>query len=421
LLLFFKRKRLKKEGRFRKFLIFREGWLGNFYKNATKSGHQVLCHTIAGSKRYPLFRKKGNKDEIKEFYLDDEAKLRWERITESCIKEFNPSEWPSREVGVDLSPILDERFIHFLQRICPIISATVRQYEETFKKEKIDYVLCQYKIFPSDFGVMSAATVSPDVSSVHIEHGSTEIEYHMHYFTEQPANIYVPSSKEEARFFEGFFNYDQTNKSKIIVARGWIDKYKGEAKKATDRFSKPTANSRLKKVYYLPAVLLRQRFGTSYPLCWYHFLQRNLCKHFAKLSQYNFVIKGHSVAKWLNRPLLDFLKNLKAPNISYQEGNLLSNLRKADRVITDYPSTPTYEARLMGLPVLSLYHESINIRRTAQEAHGKTLVSFRQTDQMLEQIDRFLSSDPKEYIIPMENNYMNPTLLEIMEKSEVNV
>ena len=127
---------------------------------------------------------------------------------------------------------------------------------------------------------------------------------------------------------------------------------------------------------------------------------------------YPFMLLGISI---LSSVPLTFLKDLKAPNIFYRTGNLVVNLRKADRVITDYPSTPTYEARLMGLPVLSLYHESLSIRQTAKQAYKRTLVSFKTTEEALKQIDGFLSSNPGEYIVPVEDNFFAPSFLEIVE------
>jgi hypothetical protein len=72
----------------------------------------------------------------------------------------------------------------------------------------------------------------------------------------------------------------------------------------------------------------------------------------------------------------------------------------------------------MGLPVLSLYYESISVRQTAKEVYGKTLVSFSKTDEMLAHIDRFLFSDPKEYIVPTKDNFSSPTILEILEQTQ---
>jgi len=424
LLLWLKRRKLKKQNKFRRIIISSEGRLGNLYKKAVKAGHQILYHTMYGPKQYLFFRKR-KENEIKDFYIDDRTKLLWEKLGKSCIKEFNLLEWINTQAGVDISEVLTPRFVYFLQNVCPIISLSARRYEKIFKEKKIDYVVCQYKILPSDFGLMAAATLYPEVFSMHVEHGGGESRYHKHYFTELPANIYVTSSKEEAVFYSEFFNSVNSDRIEVVAAKGWIERYKHEAKKTGVRFFKSTGDGKLnkspKKIYYVPTPQSIQRFASSYPLCWYHHFHRNLCEHFAKLPQYNFFIKGLSGKDWIFKPLLDFLNDLGAPNIFYKEGDLRANLRRADRIITDYPSTPTFEARLMRLPVLSLYHESVGVRYTAQEIYGKTLVSFREVAQMTRHIDKFLASNPEEYIIPVEDNFLTPTLLDVLEHKNGNI
>lgn len=417
-----KRKRLIKDGKFKKILILREDWLGNLYEQATKAGHQVIYHTMHGPRnRLPFFKKK--EDEMKDFCVDMKTRNLWKDVGQSCIKEFRPCQWINQEAGADLSEILNPRFLHFLQEVCPIISLSARKYEKILKQEKINVVVGQYKIFPSDFGLMAAAKLNPDVSSIFIEHGGGETEYHLQYFSECPLDIYIASSKEEAVFYGKIFNNSGDGKVKVIAARGWIDSYKGEAEKIAARITKFNADNvgTKENIYYIPVVQNLQRLACTYPVSWYFQLQRDLCKHFARLPQYNFIVKGYGLLWWVFEPIFDFLQELKAPNIFYRDDDLVTNLRQADRVITDYPSTPTYEARLMGLPLLSLYHESISVWDGAHQAYGKTLVSFKSVQEARGRIDEFLSFKPKEYIVSAEYNFSTPTILEVIEDSKINI
>ncbi len=424
LLFYLKRKQLAKEGKLKKILILREDWLGNLYKNATKAGHQILYHTIHGPKKNLFFRKR-KEEKVEDFCVDIKTSALWEEIGESCIREFHPCEWISRESGIDLSRILNPRFLYFLQKICPIISITAKKYEKILQKEKINYVATAYKIFLSEYGVMTIAKLLPQVFSIHVEHGGGEAEYHMQYFSEQPTDVYATPSIEEAVFYDKCFNENNQGKIEVIASRVWIGKYSGEAKKTARRFLKSAAsrslNKHREKVCYLPVAQGVQRLRCTYPLSWYFHLQCNLCRYFAELPQYDFIIKVLPTERWIAKSLLNFLKDLKAPNIFYKDGNLMTYLRQADRVITDFPSTPTYEARLMGLPLLSLYHDSIDVWDGAREAYGKTLVPFRATQEALGHIDKFLSSKPEEYIIPVEHNFLTPDLLEIIENLKINV
>ena len=312
------------------------------------------------------------------------------------MQEFKPSQLANEEAGVDLCFILNARFRYFLEKICPIISAAAKQYQDIFKKKNISYVVCQYKIFPSEFGVMAAAAVSGSVTAVLVEHGSCEWEYKLQYLTELPTNIYVASSVDEAAFYNEFLNNGNADKVRVVAGRVWIDRYRSEAQKIAQRAPNITP-----RVYYLPSSQSTPRFDPAYPLCWYFQLQKALCEHFKKIPQYHFTVKVDPSVQWLSAPIAQFLKDLRAENISYEEGNLVRCLRGADRVITDFPSTPTYEARLMGLPVLSLYHASIPVRPTAQQLFGKTLVSFKAAQDAIQEIDRFLFSRHEEVKIAL--------------------
>lgn len=424
LLLFLKRIKLKKEGKLKTFLVLRDDWLGDFCKDVIKAGCQVFFHTMYGPKSLFFFRGRAGGDEISDFYIEEKTAVLWKKISENCIKEFNPSKLANDEACIDLSFMLNERFCYFLEKICPIISAAAEQYEVIFKKKNISYVVCQYKIFPSEFGVMAAATISPEVTSVLVEHGSSEAEYKLQYLTELPTNIYVTSSKDEAVFYDKFLNNGNEYMIKVIAGSAWIDRYKSEAKKIAHRFlelkEKKISNPGT-RVYYLPSSQSTPRFDPAYLLCWYFQLQKALCGYFKKMPQYHFVVKVDPSVNWLSDPVAKTIKVLRAPNISYEEGDLVRCLREADRVITDFPSTPTYEARLMGLPVISLYHESINIRPVAKQLYGKTLVPFKTAQDAIKQIDRFLSSTPEEYIVSVEDNFLSPTLSEILLQEEKNL
>ena len=305
--------------------------------------------------------------------------------------------------------------MYFLEKICPSISLAAKKYERILKEEKINYVICQYKMYPSDCGVMAAAKLLPEVLSVQIQHGGGESVYHLHHFSELPADIYIASSKEEASFYDKFFNSGGTDNVKVAPARVWTDKYKQEAKRIARRSQKTAGSTRKEKIYYVPSLQSLQRLGSTYPVVWYFNLQRDLCRYFSKRPQYDFVIKASLPLRWLFEPLFKYLNDLKAPNIFYEEGDLIWHLRRADRVITDSPSTPTYEARLFGLPLISLYHESTGVRGTAKDNYGKTLVSFREPEEMIEHVDKFLRSDPGEYVTPMDDNLLIPTLFGILE------
>ena len=57
-----------------------------------------------------------------------------------------------------------------------------------------------------------------------------------------------------------------------------------------------------------------------------------------------------------------FMIAYKVENVTFEKTSMMESLQRADRVLTDYPLTPTGEARLAGKPVLSLHHSAMIIQ-----------------------------------------------------------
>ena len=129
------------------------------------------------------------------------------------------------------------------------------------------------------------------------------------------------------------------------------------------------------------------------------------------MKDFDFIIKASGIPS-ISEPIRNFIDDEKFINIFYKEDDLVRNLRSADRVITDYPSTPTYEARLLGLPVLSLYHKRVSVRQSAERKYGKTLIPFETLQEACDLVDVFLSAPSEEYIIPMDSEFNSPSFLE---------
>ncbi len=379
-------------------LLHDDGWLGNLRKDFMRSGWNIYPPIIYD-----------NDLNIQPDY--SHLKELWAKISQECMQKFIPCQWVNEEAGVDLSGIFNERFEFFLKRICPFINQEAIKYSKIIEQKKIKYVVCPYKIHPSDFAMMTAATIKEGVLSVQVEHGAGEID-DIWIYSEQPANVYIPSSRECVEYFDLLFNHENKMNTKVIPGLTWAERYERENKRNKKKFLNRKVS---KKIYYLPSCQGLQRFNSSYPLSWYYCFQRDLVKYFSELKKFDFIIKVCPSVRWLSDPIRRLIEDGHFSNIFYEDGDLVKNLRLADKVITDYPSSPTHEARLLGLPTLSLYHPRINVRQSAEVEYGKTLAPFKSFEEARRIIGDFLNSPPEEYIVPVDNEFASPKFIDAIK------
>jgi len=412
------RKELSAKGKNKKILIINEDWTGEFFKDVIRQGHQVVYHTTNGPRRYPSAE--NNNDEYREKKIRKDVKELWKNISSVCLTKFGPSKFSSAEAGVNLASVLDEVFVSFLEKTCSIIYQTITEYAQISNNEEMEYAILGYKITPTEFGAVSHWYRSPKKTLMQVEHGSGGTQNSIWLFTEQPADLYVTSSIEEKEYDQKLFNKNGKHQCTVVAGRGWIQRYQNEAvlrSEALDAKRRNDCNGP-EIIYYLPSAQSIIRFNCAYPLCWTYLLQKTLCQYFATLSEYNFVVKMPCWTERLAQPTKKYIDQLNSPNLMWKDGDLVQHLKNADRVITDYPSTPTFEARLLGIPTLSLYHESLELIPEVFHAYEKTTLSFKSFNEAKELVKRFVHAEPEEYIVDMKSKFQTPRLIEIFNESQ---
>jgi hypothetical protein len=88
-------------------------------------------------------------------------------------------------------------------------------------------------------------------------------------------------------------------------------------------------------------------FTPNTPTMWYYRWQRKLWDYFSARKGMRFIWKVYP-----NNYLDDPIRHLRASNIRYSTRSLGRELRRADLVFVDYPSTPMWNAMERKIPVL---------------------------------------------------------------------
>jgi hypothetical protein len=135
------------------------------------------------------------------------------------------------------------------------------------------------------------------------------------------------------------------------------------------------------------------------PMTWYFEFQKLLIDFFAGQTDFRFIYKhaGPHGQDWAKRSILPYIRDKKAANISVCSESFVRVLRKADRVVLDYPAGALFEAAVAGKPVLCLYADHTTVIHKAQRIFGKFLRPFASSQEALTILKDFLVSDPDNY------------------------
>lgn len=387
------------------FLLLARGWgLDECAQGAWRQGHRVLftdgvtLDEFEGPAMRPLSR------------LDDRdaggiAGLppTWGEACREILSSRLYAGWIAEQGGVELAEYLLPRMRYFLEAICPDLIAAARTFARLLARERVDYVLTHSQAHPWQCAAMNVATAAPGVVAVQITHGYDPLVYPRE-LTELPCNLYVTLDREYAAYFRTALNA-RSGWDPVTVTHhpAWLQRY-GTGQTGggppPGRPARPRARPRIVYVPTLFAGDVRRIGEPTYPPTWYYRFQLELARHFAARPDYEFVWKAPE-AEMVYNPMRERIAALGASNIRFRNGRLLDEYRRADRVITDPPSTPMIEALAMGLPTLVLAHDSFTVRPGAQEKFGKIVQPFATAGEAIQAIDRFLQDDPESYRVPV--------------------
>jgi hypothetical protein len=292
---------------------------------------------------------------------------------------------------IPLSALVKDRVDYFVSVVCPNLEAAVGYYLDCFDRERVRYVITNYKINFDDFAIMAVATRSEKTDAIQVIHGYSALQVLFWKYSEQPCNLYVMYDSEVKHYFEAhIFKKDGPS---IVLGDTWTQKYRMMRVQRETRVPGRT-------VLYVPTFIGHRwyRFDCfGYPDMWYFRYQLELFRYFGTVKGMNFVYKPFPMHNAVAQSLLDLI-NEQGGNITIARGSLQDCMKSADFVITDMASTPLYETVAAGIPTLCLCHRGFRVRPAARTFFGDILQSFSTPHEAVAAVARFLESDTSAYV-----------------------
>ncbi len=327
---------------------------------------------------------------------------RWDAACREALSGGLGAGWIRGEGRAGLAEYLLPRLRYVLGDICPQLLGCARTFAALYARERVDYVLTHSQVQPWQCAAMHLAAATPGIAAVQVTHGYDAMAYEREIY-ELPCNAYVTLDAEYAGYFRAALNA-RAGRGPVPVLHHplWLTRYASRPGRARPAWGAAGRQTR-PRVVFVPTHLVGdfRRLGEpAFPVTWYYRFQVELARHFAARPECEFVWKAPE-AELVYNPLREQIAALGARNVVFRNGRLLDEYRRADRVITDLPSTPMIEALALGLPTLALAHQGFAIRPTAQAKFGPILHPFATVDEAKRAIDRFLQSDPAGYVVPV--------------------
>ncbi len=339
----------------------------------------------------------------------NELKIRKDckKAYEKFIQEKELISWVSNKCGFDASDILAPYFKDFIENICSENLIETPILKDFYKREKIDFVVTRSSSEQVPISSLLAAANSR--KRVCFQHACGAFDNRREHISELVLFDYYFAMHDDAQEHMNLnLKNDYVGSCKVYQAPYHIQA-------VGRKWGKVRRDKNL--VMYIPTKLFfgfRSYNGYLYPLTWYFKLQKSLIDFFSTKKNLRFIFKYAPGQEWSANSVLLYIKDKNCSNISIESKPVSECLGKAGRVILDFPSTSLYEAAAAKIPVMSLYHELLEIRDPALKLFGKSLQKFSGVSNAIEIVDDFLDTDPEEFKvnIPVSND----STLDILEK-----
>ena len=336
---------------------------------------------------------------------ENEFTLKVKKDCEEALKYFFKKDrltrWISDKCGFDVSKITKAYFKDFIENICFKNLLDYNALKNFYNREKLDFVVAR------------AASEGDVVSSLLAAAGSKKRVCFQHScgaFSSRSDDIV------ELKPFDYYFTmHDEAEEEtkealrteKELLGNCKVLQAPYQIKAIKERMGKNKRDNDL--IMYVPTKLFfgfRNYNMYLYPFTWYFEFQKAIIDLLSQKHGLRFIFKSALGQDWCEDSILLYIKDKKSSNISIYNGPLINSLKRAGRVILDFPSTGFYEAAAAGTSVISLHHELFKMRDSAKNIFGKSLASFKDIDDAVRIIDNFLNSDSRQYIVdlPVSNN-----------------
>ncbi|MFH1664869.1 MAG: hypothetical protein ABIA77_01855 [Candidatus Omnitrophota bacterium] len=297
--------------------------------------------------------------------------------------------WINERCGIDVSGIVLPYLKDFVEKICVQDIREIIKISDFLKKENIDFVIARSS---SERGSVSSllAAGKNKVKRVCFQHGCSPLDWRAWHITEiDLMDIYFAADTEAEKYFRQCAEREYVSKCDVFQSPHYLENI---------RKVKPGGKRR--SVMYVPYRLFfgfRSLGNFHPPITWYYRLQKSIVDLFGERKDCDFIFKMAHGQDWAEDSIVRYIRGKKYPNVFIERADFYRCLNKADMVISDYPSSPLYEAASAGLPVLSLCPDIYKEWPGAAISFGKSFQKFSTITEAVSRIRAFMNEDPETY------------------------
>jgi len=312
--------------------------------------------------------------------------------------------------NVKVNELLEPFMDVIISRWIPTIYYYFTQWESIIKKRNVKYIVLTSASTLKDMSLISAAKNSKTSKSILVSHGDNIFDNPNYDYGGVPiyfSDYFFASNAERASYYK-----------EIVASLGIETKVALNSDRLRSSIIKRRKKHGRTKVLYIPGFFMVNKLridGAEYTANWYYKFQRGLIKFFSELEDYDFIWKGTVNLNdvFYPSPIKYFIEESKFNNVFARIDSFLENLKECDLFFTDLPSTTFYEAIVNGFPVLGAYREGLKPREEVLKLSGKSLVRFKELDDLKPHIIEFLTSDPELYRVnlQLENKSLYDSLI----------
>ncbi len=369
------------------FLFLDQGYdLATLISEAQSAGHRCL---VRQANRIPLLNRQKTSS-----FLEQEFRKAAEEIFASSSPIW---QWPNRWGGAPMVPLMAEPLQEWVRTILPEMTGLSEDCRRLYQNENIQRVFTTGLLSNVHIAAVAACEPKGETQSVLIAHGDGPDQAPAwDLFELFPFQHYWVPNEEFARYFQDRrLRYDVPSAQVHVGNYRWqkirnLPSSSPEGRRPPELI--PSDKPVLVYVCGKPEQGVRYLHVTNYSDVWYDQLQTKLLKIFAQFPEYTIVIKLFPERPLAGSTLERRIAELKAPHIQVSRASFQEWLPWANRVILDTPSTPLYEAALMGVPFHLLLRRDHPMRASALAPFEGQFTWYDRIDEAAESVTRYLQT-----------------------------
>lgn len=298
---------------------------------------------------------------------------------------------------VNVESIVMPKLLYFIQKVAPKILFLSKQYCKLFDRLSIDVICLSCNSSLDTYAATAAGHYSGKAKVCYIDHGDQAFdgrEIWDNFIV--PNDIFVVSNSEVAGYLNKRKSQGKFN-ANIVLAP-----IRNAVLLPKKKFETAPKGSK-QRVVFVPTLHQGDNIHgiNSYPETWYFHWHKQLLEFFGARKDFDFIWKALPEVDQIYDPIPDLIKERKYSNVRYETDSFLYWITKSDRFLSDYQSTPLYEAAFSGLPIFSIYPPFVKIRASAKEAFGRSVQPYADAADGIKKITAFLDSDPAKFVVEM--------------------